>query len=258
MWASGPPRASAVICSPVTCLMTCGPVMNIWAWRVWMMKSVRAGRVGGPAGTGAADERNLRHRAGEHDVGVEDPAVAGQRVDALLDAGAAGVVDEDERAAALERQLHHVGDLEGVDLAGGAAEDGEVLAGEVDEPAVDGGGAGDDAVGRDLLAGQAEVDLAVLGEQADLLEAAGIDQGVDALAGGELALLLLLGQALGPAALLEALCVLAEVLDQVLHRLSLLGHRLRFLRDSCGSRSNRAAHTGSTVTLWDLSPILTW
>ena len=32
MCVSGPPSASAVICSPVTCLMTCGPVMNIWAW----------------------------------------------------------------------------------------------------------------------------------------------------------------------------------------------------------------------------------
>jgi hypothetical protein len=88
-----------------------------------------------------------------------------------------------------------------MDLAGGAAQDGEVLAGEVDQPAVHGRGPGDDAVGGDLLAGQAEVDLPVLGEQADLLEAAGIDQGVDALAGRELALLLLLRQAFGPAAL---------------------------------------------------------
>ena len=38
----------------------------------------------------------------------------------------------------LQRQLHHVGDLVRVDLAGGAAEDGEVLAGKVDEAAVDG------------------------------------------------------------------------------------------------------------------------
>ena len=76
-----------------------------------------------------------------------------------------------------------------MDLAGRAAEDGEVLAGEVDEPAVDRGGAGHDAVGGDLLAGHAEVGLPVLGEQAELLEAAGIDEGVDALAGGELALL---------------------------------------------------------------------
>ena len=105
----------------------------------------------------------------------------------------------------LQRQLHHVGDLERVDLAGRAAQDGEVLAGQMDEPAVDGGRAGDDAVGGNFLAGHAEVDLAVLGEQADLLEAAGIDQGVDALAGGELALLLLLGQAVGAAALLELL-----------------------------------------------------
>ena len=33
----------AMICSPVTCLMTWGPVMNIWALRVMMMKSVKAG-----------------------------------------------------------------------------------------------------------------------------------------------------------------------------------------------------------------------
>ena len=232
MWASAPPRASAVICSPVTCLMTCGPVMNIWAWRVWMMKSVSAGRVGGAAGAGAADQRDLRHGPGELDVGVEDPAVAGERVDALLDAGPARVVDEDERAAGVQRLLHHVGDLVRVDLAGRAAQDGEVLAGQVDEAAVDRRRAGDDAVGGDLLAGHAEVGLAVLGEQADLLEAAGVDQGVDPLAGGELALLLLLGLPVGPAPLLEsALRLRGGRLRQVLHRsacwrliaLSLLG-----------------------------------
>ena len=43
MWASAPPRASWVTSSPVTCLITPGPVMNMWALRVWMMKSVRAG-----------------------------------------------------------------------------------------------------------------------------------------------------------------------------------------------------------------------
>ncbi len=43
MWASAPPSCSAVTTSPVTCLMTCGPVMNICACRVWMMKSVSAG-----------------------------------------------------------------------------------------------------------------------------------------------------------------------------------------------------------------------
>jgi hypothetical protein len=43
MWASAPPSSSWVTSSPVTCLMTLGPVMNMWALRVWMMKSVSAG-----------------------------------------------------------------------------------------------------------------------------------------------------------------------------------------------------------------------
>ena len=188
------------------------------------------GGVGGPAGAGAADQRDLGHGPGEQDVGVEDPAVAGERVDALLDAGPAGVVDEDEWSAVLQREFHHVGDLVRVDLAGGAAEDAEVLAGKVDGAAVDGAGAGDDAVGGDFLAGHPEVDLPVLGEQADLLEAAGVEEDVDAFAGGELPLLLLLGETVGAAPLLEVLLLLAEVLDQLLHRLlGNGGHRLPFL-----------------------------
>jgi hypothetical protein len=117
-----------------------------------------------------------------------------------------------------------------VDLAGGAAEDGEVLAGEMDEAAADGAGAGHDAVGGDLLARHAEQGLPVLGEQADLLEAAGVDEGVDPLAGGELPLFLLLGQAVGAAALPELFFLRAEVLDQLFHRLLRIGgHRLPFL-----------------------------
>ena len=40
----------------------------------------------------------------------------------------------------LSERLHHVGDFEGVDFAGRAAEDREVLAGQVDQAAVDGRG----------------------------------------------------------------------------------------------------------------------
>ena len=94
--------------------------------------------VGRPAGAGAADQRDLRHGAGELDVGEEDPAVAGERVDALLHAGPAGVVDEDERAAGLSASSITSATLLAVDLAGRAAQDGEVLAGQVDEAAVDG------------------------------------------------------------------------------------------------------------------------
>jgi hypothetical protein len=54
-------------------------------------------RIGGAAGAGAADDqRDLRHHAGEQHVGVEDVAVAGEGVDALLDARAAGVLEGDD------------------------------------------------------------------------------------------------------------------------------------------------------------------
>ena len=107
--------------------------------------------VGRAAGARAADERDLRHRAREHHVRVEDLAVAGEGVDAFLHARAARVVDEDERRAGLQRHLHHVGDLGRVDLAGRAAAHREVLAGEVDEAPGDGRRPGDDAVGREVL-----------------------------------------------------------------------------------------------------------
>ena len=117
-----PPSASAVISSPVTCLMTCGPVMNIWAL-TRLDDEVGQGRgIRCAAGTGSADQRDLRHGAGQQDVGVEDLAVAGQRVDPFLDASAAGVVDEDEGAAGLQRPVHHVGDFQRVHFAGRAAQ----------------------------------------------------------------------------------------------------------------------------------------
>ena len=133
-----------------------------------------------------------------------------------------------------------------VDLAGRAAQDREVLAGKVDEAAVDRRRAGDHAVGGNFLAGHAEVGLPVLGEEADLLEAAGIDQGVDALASGELSLLPLLGLPVGATPLLEFCSLGAEVFDQVLHRSS----SWRSSADSFLSRLD----AGCTVTLCDFSP----
>ncbi|SKZ73086.1 Uncharacterised protein [Mycobacteroides abscessus subsp. abscessus] len=44
MWVLAPPSASIVTSSPVTVLMTSGPVMNIWlCWSTITTKSVRAG-----------------------------------------------------------------------------------------------------------------------------------------------------------------------------------------------------------------------
>ena len=127
--------------------------------------------VGRAARAGPADQRDLRHRAGEHHVGVEDLAVAGERIDALLHARAARIVDEDERRAGLQGLLHDLGDLDRVHLAGRTAGDREVLAGQVHQAAADGGRAGHHAVRRQVFPGHAEQRGAVLGEQAGLLEA---------------------------------------------------------------------------------------
>ena len=102
-----------------------------------MTKSVSAGEYAAPPAQGPQMSEILRHDAREHHVVVEHLAVAGERIDALLHAGAAGVVDEDERAAGLQRSRHRVGDFQRVDFARRAAQHGEVLARQMNESAVD-------------------------------------------------------------------------------------------------------------------------
>ena len=79
-------------------------------------------------------------------VAAEDLAVEPERDHALLDPGAGALVDADDRAAGLDREVHDLDDLLAVDLAQRAAEDREVLGEHADLAAVDGAVAGDDAV----------------------------------------------------------------------------------------------------------------
>ena len=114
-------------------------------------------RVHGAARAGAHDQRDLGDDAGRQDVAQEDVGIAAERDDALLDARAAGVVEADDRRADLHRQVHDLADLLGVGLAERAAEDGEVLAEDEDQAAVDGAVPGDDAVAEDALLVEPEV-----------------------------------------------------------------------------------------------------
>jgi hypothetical protein len=68
------------------------------------------------------------------------------------------------------------------------AEDGEVLGEDVDQAAIDGAPAGDDAVARDFGFLHAEFVAAMFDEHVELFEAAFVEQKLNAFARGELAL----------------------------------------------------------------------
>ena len=181
--------------------------------------------VGRAARARSADQRDLRHRAGQHHVGVEDLAIAGERIDAFLHARAARIVDEDERRAGLQRLLHDLGDFDGVHFAGRTAGHREILARQVHQAAADGRRAGHHSVGRKALAGHAEQRGAMLGEQAGLLETARIHQRVHSFARRQLAALVLLFEPVRAAAQHRFAGALAELGDLLLHCMN--GHMMK-------------------------------
>ncbi len=144
------------------------------------------------AGRGAHDQRDLRDDAGCLHVAVEDLAVQAERDDALLDARPTALVDADDRAAVLQREVEHLDDLLAVHLAEAAAEYGDVLAEHADRAAVDGAVAGDHAVAERAVLVHAERGRAVPGELVEFHEGALVEQGRDPFARGLLALGVLL------------------------------------------------------------------
>jgi hypothetical protein len=148
--------------------------------------------INGPARARTHDERDLRDHARAPDVAHEDVAVGAERDHALLDPRPAGVVDADDRAADLGREVHDLDHLLAHDLAQRAAEDGEVLGEHAYAATVDGAVAGDDGVAPGPVLVQAEVVDPVTDEGVELLEAAGVEQLLDPLARGVLALRVLL------------------------------------------------------------------
>ncbi len=93
--------------------------------------------IGCSAGTWAAYDGDLRNRSRELHISVKHARITVETVDALLNACTTGVVDEDERGSGLERHDHHLDDLAAMHFSGCTAENGEILAGKVNEAAVD-------------------------------------------------------------------------------------------------------------------------
>ena len=148
----------------------------------------QGGRVDRSARGGTEHRGYLGHDAGVPDVSLEDGAVPREAVDALLDARAAGVDEADDGRAAVGREVHDLAYLLGDDLGQRAADNGEVLRVDEGHAACDLAVARDDGVAEVLAVSHPELGCAVLDEGIQLLERALVEQQVNALAGGELAL----------------------------------------------------------------------
>ena len=142
MWVAAPPSSSKVTSSPVTVLITSGPVMNMWLVPSTIrVKSVIAGEYTAPPAAGPMIRLICGMTPGGAGVAEEDLREQPERDHAFLDPGAAAVVDPDDRAADLHGVVHDLDDLLPVDLPERPAEHGEVLGVDRDRAPVDQAGA---------------------------------------------------------------------------------------------------------------------
>jgi hypothetical protein len=168
------------------------------------------GRVGGTAGAGTGDDGDLRNDSGGEHIAEEDLAVAGECLDAFLDARSAGVVNADDGDAGLDGEVEEVADFLGVNGTDGAAANGEILGVGGNGAAIDVSGRADDAVAGHLAFFQSEVETRVVGVHAELDERSAIEEGGEPLAGRAQALLVAFPDAVDAAADERLLAALPE------------------------------------------------
>ena len=118
----------------------------------------------------------MRDDAGGQRVAEEDVRIATQREDALLDAGAAGIVQPDDGRTHLHRQIHDLHDLRGVGLGERSTEHREVLRERIDGTSVDATVTRNDAVAGHELFRHAEVTAAMRDQLVDFLEGSGVER----------------------------------------------------------------------------------
>ena len=98
MWASAPPRFGADV-FPGNLLDDVRAGDKHLRFASLNDEVGESGRVCRTTRAGAADQRDLGDEAAQHNVLKENAAVTGQRVDALLNACATGVIDKNEGRA---------------------------------------------------------------------------------------------------------------------------------------------------------------
>src|SRR5882762_14843 len=199
------------------------------------------GTVDGAPRARAENGADLGHDARGERVAQEDVGVPAERRDALLDAGAARIVQADHGSAVLHRQVHHLADLFRVRFRQRPAEHGEVLRVDVDDAAVDPSPPRHHPVTQDLLVGQSKIGGPVGHEAVELDERSRVEQHLEPLARGHLPLLMLRGDAVGATALLGLGALL-------LQQLQLLSHAHAENLDAKRGQDNPAPSCSRTVS----------
>ncbi len=121
-----------------------------------------------PTSTRTHDGAYLGHYTGSQRVAQEDICVATQANHPFLDSRTTGVVDADNRRTVACGHVHDLAYLLRVDLAQTAAENGEILAEDVNQAPVDGAPTGDDAVTQDAPFTHIKIGLPVHNKCIDL------------------------------------------------------------------------------------------
>ena len=143
----------------------------------------KGGGIHGTAGAGTHDAADLRHHARGKDVALENFPVAGQGVDAFLDARTAGIVEADAGGAVAEGHILHLADFLAHGLGQGTAAHGEILGKNVYQAPVDGAAAGYHAVTVRMALVHPEIGASVLYKHVKFLKAAFVQQQGQAFAG---------------------------------------------------------------------------
>ena len=138
------------------------------------------GRIRRAAGTGAQNDGNLRHNAGQQNVVVEHVSITGQRVYAFLNASPPRIFESDDRRADFERIPHDAGDLARLHLAERSCQYAVILTegryvyvADVTRPR-------NHAIRRKFAAGHAEMHRMVFGMHTHFLKGTFIEQAFDA------------------------------------------------------------------------------
>ena len=105
--------------------------------------------IDGATGRLAHHDGNLRAAARQRELAAGDLGIHGQRGHRILDTGAAGVLNTDDRAADLDGHVHDLGDFFAKGHADRAAVDGFIVSVDTHGTAGDAAIAGDHAIGID-------------------------------------------------------------------------------------------------------------